>query len=55
VPASATAKNAAPRKSGVPHKPRPASEPAPTAALPSRDDSIQPTSPRQPVSGGIDE
>ncbi|MFM0740034.1 penicillin-binding protein 2 [Paraburkholderia xenovorans] len=51
--ASAAAKT--PRKSGAPHKPRPASEPVPTAAAPSRDDDIQSTSPRQPVSGGIDE
>jgi penicillin-binding protein 2 len=43
-----------PRKSG-PRHPRPASDSAPSAAAPSRDDSIQPTSPRQPVSGGIDE
>jgi penicillin-binding protein 2 len=43
------------RKSGAPHKPRPASAPAPIAAAPSRDDGNQATSPRQPVSGGIDE
>jgi penicillin-binding protein 2 len=54
APAPAPAKIAVPRKSGPQH-PRPASEPVPTAAAPSRDDSIQPTSPRQPVSGGIDE
>jgi penicillin-binding protein 2 len=53
-PASAPAKTPVPRKSG-PRHPRPASDPAPSAAAPSRDDSIQPTSPRQPVSGGIDE
>jgi penicillin-binding protein 2 len=57
---SAAAKNAASRKSGTPHKPRPASESAPTAAIrpegsPSRDDGIDATSPRQPVAGGIDE
>jgi penicillin-binding protein 2 len=54
APASTPAKTPAPRKSG-PRHPLPASEPAPRAAAPSRDDSIQPTSPRQPVSGGIDE
>ena len=53
--ASASAKIPTPRKSGVPRKPRSSSESVPTAAAPSRDDSIQPTSPRQPVSGGIDE
>ena len=53
-PASAPAKTPVPRKSG-PRHPRPASDPAPSAAAPSRDDSIQPTSPRQPVAGGIDE
>ena len=53
-PASAPAKTSVPRKSG-PRHPRPASDSAPSAAAPSRDDSIQPTSPRQPVSGGIDE
>ena len=53
-PASAPNKTLVPRKSG-PHHPRPASDATPTAAAPSRDDSIQPTSPRQPVSGGIDE
>ncbi|SDF85555.1 penicillin-binding protein 2 [Paraburkholderia phenazinium] len=47
-------KTLVPRKSG-PHHPRPGSEPVPTAAAPSREDSIQPTSPSQPVSGGIDE
>ncbi len=54
TPASAPAKALTSRKS-APHRPRPASEPGPTAAAPSRDDSIQPASPRQPVSGGIDE
>jgi penicillin-binding protein 2 len=53
-PASAPARTPVPRKSG-PHHPRPGSEPAPSAAAPSREDSIQPTSPSQPVSGGIDE
>ena len=53
-PASAPTKTFVPRKSG-PHHPRPASDSVPTAAAPSRDDSIHPTSPRQPVSGGIDE
>jgi penicillin-binding protein 2 len=53
--ASAAAKKSASRKSGAPHKPRPASEAAPSAAAPSRDDAIQATSPRQPVAGGIDE
>jgi penicillin-binding protein 2 len=53
-PASAPTKTLVPRKSG-PHHPRPASDSGPTAAAPSRDDSIQPASPRQPVSGGIDE
>jgi penicillin-binding protein 2 len=53
-PASAPTKTLVPRKPG-PHHPRPASDSVPTAAAPSRDDSIQPTSPRQPVSGGIDE
>lgn len=52
--ASAPARTLVSRKS-APHRPRPASEPGPTAAAPSRDDSIQPASPRQPVSGGIDE
>jgi penicillin-binding protein 2 len=54
TPASAPARALSSRKS-APHRPRPASEPGPTAAAPSRDDSIQPASPRQPVSGGIDE
>ena len=53
-PASAPTKTPVPRKSG-PRHPRPASDPGPGAAAPSREDSIQPTSPRQPVSGGIDE
>ncbi|HYS63439.1 MAG TPA: penicillin-binding protein 2 [Paraburkholderia sp.] len=62
LPASSTAKT--PRKPRAPHQPRPGSEPAPSAAArpggsplggPSRDNGIQPTSPRQPVSGGIDE
>jgi penicillin-binding protein 2 len=53
-PASAPTRTLVPRKSG-PHHPRPGSEPAPSAAAPSREDSIQPTSPSQPVSGGIDE
>jgi penicillin-binding protein 2 len=53
-PASAPTNTLVPRKS-APHRPRPASDSVPTAAAPSRDDSIQPTSPRQPVSGGIDE
>ena len=61
LPASSTAKT--PRKPRAPHQPRPGSEPAPSAAArpggsplggPSRDNGIQPTSPRQPVSGGID-
>ncbi|MGN8106723.1 penicillin-binding protein 2 [Paraburkholderia sp. 22098] len=70
LPASATAgtpasaaKSSAPRKSGAPRQPRPASEPAPVAARsgtstlrdPSRDNGAQATSPRQPVTGGIDE
>ena len=54
--ASTLAKILVLRKSGSHHpRPRPASEPGPAAAAPSRDDSIQPASPRQPVSGGIDE
>lgn len=52
---STATKNPALRKPGAPHKPRPASEPAPSAAAPSRDDGIEATSPRQPVAGGIDE
>jgi penicillin-binding protein 2 len=53
--ASAGAKKSAPRPSGAPHKPRPASEPAPSVAAPSREDSGQNVSPRQPAAGGIDE
>jgi penicillin-binding protein 2 len=58
---SATAaKNSAPRKSGTPHQPHRASDAAPTAAIrpegnPSHDEGIDATSPRQPVTGGIDE
>ncbi|MFP4893824.1 penicillin-binding protein 2 [Paraburkholderia sp. EG304] len=53
--ASAAAKQSASRTSGAPHKPRPASEPAPSVAAPSREDSVQGASPRQPATGGIDE
>ncbi|MBB5506858.1 penicillin-binding protein 2 [Paraburkholderia atlantica] len=53
--ASAAAKKSASRTSGAPHKPRPASEPAPSVTAPSRDDSVQGASPRQPATGGIDE
>jgi penicillin-binding protein 2 len=53
--ASAAAKKSASRTSGAPHKPRPASEPAPSVAAPSREDSVQGASPRQPAAGGIDE
>ncbi|MGF6815980.1 penicillin-binding protein 2 [Paraburkholderia atlantica] len=53
--ASAAAKKSASRTSGAPHKPRPASEPAPSVAAPSREDSVQGASPRQPATGGIDE
>ncbi|RZF31116.1 penicillin-binding protein 2 [Paraburkholderia sp. UYCP14C] len=53
--ASAAAKKSTPRSSGAPHKPRPASEPTPTVAAPSREDSVQNASPRQPAAGGIDE
>jgi len=53
--ASATAKKPAPRKSGAPRTPRAASESAPSAATPSRDDAMQAAPPRQPVAGGIDE
>ncbi|MCC8401967.1 penicillin-binding protein 2 [Paraburkholderia sp. MMS20-SJTN17] len=53
--ASAAAKKSAPRSPGAPHKPRPASEPTPTATAPSREDSVQDASPRQPAAGGIDE
>ncbi|WP_233846070.1 penicillin-binding protein 2 [Paraburkholderia sp. HD33-4] len=53
--ASAVAKKTTPRSSGAPHKPRPASEPTPTVAAPSREDSVQNASPRQPAAGGIDE
>ncbi|HEX3383475.1 MAG TPA: penicillin-binding protein 2 [Paraburkholderia sp.] len=52
---SAAARKPASRSSGAPHKPRPASEPAPTVAAPSREDSVQDASPRQPAAGGIDE
>ncbi|MGF6465173.1 penicillin-binding protein 2 [Paraburkholderia youngii] len=53
--ASAAAKKSASRTSDAPHKPRPASEPAPSVAAPSREDSVQGASPRQPATGGIDE
>jgi penicillin-binding protein 2 len=52
---SAAARKPASRSPGAPHKPRPASEPAPTVAAPSREDSVQDASPRQPAAGGIDE
>jgi len=61
---AAAADHATPRKSGAPRLPRPASAPAPAAAArpasngdpqPSRDSGTEPASPRQPVSGGIDE
>ncbi|MGF6965849.1 penicillin-binding protein 2 [Paraburkholderia sp. WC7.3g] len=52
--ASVAAKKSAPHTPGAPHKPRPASEPAPTVAAPSREDSIQRASPRQPAAGGIE-
>ncbi|MEX3808932.1 penicillin-binding protein 2 [Paraburkholderia sp. BR13439] len=53
--ASAAAKKSASRTSDAPHKPRPASEPAPSVAAPSREDSVHGASPRQPATGGIDE
>ncbi|MBB5500222.1 penicillin-binding protein 2 [Paraburkholderia sp. MM5384-R2] len=53
--ASSVAKKSASRTSGAPHRPRPASEPAPSVAAPSREDSFQGASPRQPAVGGIDE
>ncbi|MGF6370684.1 penicillin-binding protein 2 [Paraburkholderia sp. RAU6.4a] len=53
--ASSAAKKSASRTSGAPHQPRPASEPAPSVAAPSREDSFQGASPRQPAAGGIDE
>ncbi|MBC8726899.1 penicillin-binding protein 2 [Paraburkholderia sp. UCT2] len=53
--ASSVAKKSASRTSGAPHQPRPASEPAPSVAAPSREDSFQGSSPRQPAAGGIDE
>ncbi|MEX3634937.1 penicillin-binding protein 2 [Paraburkholderia sp. BR14320] len=53
--ASAAAKQSASRTSGAPHKPRPASEPAPSVAAPSRENSVQGASPRQPATSGIDE
>ncbi|MEX3897437.1 penicillin-binding protein 2 [Paraburkholderia sp. BR10954] len=53
--ALAAAKKSASRTSDAPHKPRPASEPAPSVAAPSREDSVQGASPRQLATGGIDE
>ncbi|APA86098.1 penicillin-binding protein 2 [Paraburkholderia sprentiae WSM5005] len=53
--ASAATKKSASRASSAPHKPRPASEPMPTVAAPSREGSLQGASPRQPAAGGIDE
>ncbi|NVH74699.1 penicillin-binding protein 2 [Paraburkholderia sp. JPY432] len=53
--ALAAAKKSASRTSDAPHEPRPASEPAPSVAAPSREDSVQGASPRQPATGGIDE
>ena len=53
--ASAAAKKSVSRSSDAPHKPRPASAPAPTVAAPSREDSVPDASPRQPAAGGIDE
>jgi len=52
---SAVAKKPASRSSNAPHRPRPASDPEPTVAAPSREDAAQDTSPRQPAAGGIDE